>query len=75
MDNKLDYDSSINFILSIGYSGADREDSFIIKDITGLNKEGWDNLSIEEQEDFLQNFTEDWAHNYIEYSWYDAKEK
>ena len=54
-----------NISLSIGYSGADQEDALDISD--HLSESDWDNLTEEEQAEWLDDMTKETLGQYIEY--------
>ena len=54
-----------NISLSIGYNGADQEDTLNISD--HLSESDWDNLTEDEQEEWLDDMTKEKLGQYIEY--------
>lgn len=58
---------SFRFVLSIGLSNADREDTFSPAD-WGLSDEEWEAFSPEKQEETKNEELRSWANDYIEYS-------
>lgn len=59
------YASKIKVMLSIGYSGAEREDFISPKDSSYTESE-WNALTEQEREDWVIKEADEWAQDYIE---------
>jgi hypothetical protein len=53
--------------LSIGYSGSDR--TLQINVLEDYDLEDWQSMTEKERQDYLNDYAENWANNYIDIGW------
>lgn len=62
----MKYNHNYTMTLSIGFSGAEREETVNPAEHSTYSEEEWNALSEKEQQEWLNSQAKDWAHEYIE---------
>ena len=69
MSNKLAWDHDYSVNLNIGMALGDRDATINPSTESDYTEAEWDQLTREQQEDWLTKATRAWAMEYVEYSW------